>query len=925
MSIGGRVWGDDGEKDVYKGAVLACLEDARLRELLTRRPWVTDGHVAEAMCSPPYVHDVLGLGGRRRMDRLYGYFRRKGHPYRWAMPTPTLREFWDSQGFAHWWKWALAAVFAAVMAASSPAFRYVVAAGVLVLLGIPLLSFAHRVDRALPGAGPSASRRSAALVVLLAPVTFPLWFLERATELLWLRELRRNGLDEVVEKAVEDLLGDDLATLLLPSSHAGLSSPRQSSYFVGSRSAEELARKMDQLDGGTIAVSGPRGVGKTTLMEHALRKQDFAVFAHAPATYAPQDFLTSLFVSVCQGYITRAGYEAPAFVRLSYLHGAVRRVMRPLRRLARWLAYAGPAGVLVVLGLFATERSLESEHGDWLRRQFDSAWDRGSTFVGDVLAGRDPEAALAFVLAGMLIWKLRRQRHVLQVVTTPARFLWGLAIIAMFLGPFVSLIFDPDIRRHLTAVGYWPVILPFLGLFVWSQYENPRLGPQLRVGRWSLDRTRTFRPLTTVLAFASVALLAAVDETRPLVTDSENPLRIGVLILGVFFNALYDRPWGFLRPTPRLVVDCRNHLYRLQTVQSATAALTSGATQLLTLGTSHTTALTSVPPNYPALVGEFRALLADIAEDENAKGNRVVVAIDEVDRLGTDIQARAFLSEMKAILGVPHVHYLISVAEDVGAGFVRRGLPNRDVTDSSLDDVLHMRRCPLAESEAILKKRAPDIGEPYVLLAHALSGGLPRDLIRYGRRLLEIRLATERFELSDVALTLIIEELAETLAGFRTLLAKQQWTSDTQGVLASFRSLGAHLRVACPCPAPVDQLRGALKHFVAYEVAGLSLPDESRALMDEAAAYAYLSLTLLDIFGGPGFTQRRGEALRRSPDGDPDLLAEARQELAVSPYSARPLIDGIRRAWLLDPVSARGPHPTAVIPPPRHAACTGNH
>ncbi|MFI6439640.1 hypothetical protein [Streptomyces sp. NPDC050759] len=277
----------------------------------------------------------------------------------------------------------------------------------------------------------------------------------------------------------------------------------------------------------------------------------------------------------------------------------------------------------------------------------------------------------------------------------------------------------------------------------------------------------------------------------------------------------------------------------------------------------------------------------------------VVIAVDELDRLGTDVQALAFLGEIKAILGVPHVHYLVSVAEDVGAAFVRRGLPNRDVTDSSLDDVVHVRRCSLAESSEILRKRAPGIGEAYIVLAHALSGGIPRDLIRYGRRLLEIRLVTEQAELTDVAQALIIEEVAETLA--------------------------AHLRVACPCQEPMDQLRGALRHFVAYDVDGLGIPEESRRLIDEAAAYAYLSLTLLDVFGRPGFTQRRMEAARRSPDGNPDLLAEARQELAVSPYSTRPVIDGIRQAWRLEPVSTQGPRPAVMIPPPRGAACTAGH
>ncbi|UIX32263.1 hypothetical protein [Streptomyces sp. GQFP] len=36
-------------------------------------------------------------------------------------------------------------------------------------------------------------------------------------------------------------------------------------------------------------------------------------------------------------------------------------------------------------------------------------------------------------------------------------------------------------------------------------------------------------------------------------------------------------------------------------------------------------------------------------------------------------------------------------------------------------------------------------------------------------------------------------------------------------------------------------------------------------------------------------------------NGDPQRLAEARQELAVSPFSASILLDGIRAAWGLTP------------------------
>ncbi|MER5347841.1 hypothetical protein ABT030_47845 [Streptomyces mirabilis] len=67
---------------------------------------------------------------------------------------------------------------------------------------------------------------------------------------------------------------------------------------------------------------------------------------------------------------------------------------------------------------------------------------------------------------------------------------------------------------------------------------------------------------------------------------------------------------------------------------------------------------------------------------------------------------------------------------------------------------------------------------------------------------------------------------------------------------------------------------------------------------------AYFSLTLLEIFGAERLERRSQLAALHGPDGDPDRLAQARQELGISPYSARSLIDSIRKAWSLPLTSA---------------------
>jgi hypothetical protein len=116
---------------------------------------------------------------------------------------------------------------------------------------------------------------------------------------------------------------------------------------------------------------------------------------------------------------------------------------------------------------------------------------------------------------------------------------------------------------------------------------------------------------------------------------------------------------------------------------------------------------------------------------------------------------------------------LLSVAEDVGAAFVRRGLPTRDITDSSLEDVIHIEPRTLPDSTTLLQTRVVGFTEPFVALAHALSGGLPRDLIRYTRKIIEINHRIGQPELNVLANHLLTEELIQTLSGFRVLLGNR--------------------------------------------------------------------------------------------------------------------------------------------------------
>ena len=135
-----------------------------------------------------------------------------------------------------------------------------------------------------------------------------------------------------------------------------------------------------------------------------------------------------------------------------------------------------------------------------------------------------------------------------------------------------------------------------------------------------------------------------------------------------------------------------------------------------------------------------------------------------------------------------------------------------------------------------------------------------------------------------------------------------------------------------PCPCSEAEMLHALDQFAFYALAARTqaapgddsaasreLTSDARQLIDEASAYAYFSLTLLDIFSSEGLERRTQLAAAHGPEGDPERLADARQELGISPYSARPLIDTIRKAWSL-PLAPTTSSYTPSLPAgcPRH-------
>ena len=129
-----------------------------------------------------------------------------------------------------------------------------------------------------------------------------------------------------------------------------------------------------------------------------------------------------------------------------------------------------------------------------------------------------------------------------------------------------------------------PTLLLGLGVLLALGIET---GPRWTVGPIVLAG----RSICAWLLVGDLILAYRTPPVHAMVADSGNPLRLACLLLGLLlFRA---GRWTLPQPEPPLVRHCRNQLYRLQTVQTSSFAVTSGPPALVS---AHTSSLSTVPP-----------------------------------------------------------------------------------------------------------------------------------------------------------------------------------------------------------------------------------------------------------------------------------------------------------------------------------------
>jgi len=141
----------------------------------------------------------------------------------------------------------------------------------------------------------------------------------------------------------------------------------------------------------------------------------------------------------------------------------------------------------------------------------------------------------------------------------------------------------------------------------------------------------------------------------------------------------------------------------------------------------------------PELVERFRKFVLLLTDEKNSlqSYDRIIIAIDELDKLESDEKAEQFLNDIKSIFSIPKCIYLVSVSESAISNFERRGIAFRDAFDSTFDDIYYVDYLSVDDSIKLLNQRVTNLPLTFGYICHALSAGLPRDLIRVARSMLQ--------------------------------------------------------------------------------------------------------------------------------------------------------------------------------------------
>lgn len=542
---------------------------------------------------------------------------------------------------------------------------------------------------------------------------------------------QRAALDELYARPLDDV---DTSSLR-----------NEEDSFVCTDRLADLGRLIARMPGGSIGIAGSRGSGKSTAIvnvERLLPTQSdgdayrvFDVTVAAPVTYVPLDFLMHLHDEICRGWLEHEGFDSTRPAQAS-----------KHRRTVPGSLLLPVVVLLASVALVSVVRYVQEGPVDTTPRVAPlvamlavvalSAW-LGETMLRRVLASRLDEAEERGGVEGV---RRKEEYSGAERWQTPRRrsrlFVLVLSVWSILAG--TSLVLHaalPGFGDRALAASLL-LVVGFLAVPLWRAIQRDRLDEQ-RISQVVLGTPALAAFLAAGVSGAGLLLPADVFTTTvDLVVGCATAAAAACLLplSGAGNDTTPVVSTSGLTAVGMAWEDRRRMDFQRTQSQGQAVTLKVGASRFLPLGldSQHSASVSNaeVPLSVPTVTRMIRDLLTQISRENPEDTFKVVVGIDELDKIDEADSARTFLNEIKGIFRVPGTIFLVSMSEDAMAGFERRDLSFRSVFDSAFDEVVYLPQFLLPETRSVVDRRINDVPRTFVDLAHCLSAGLARDVIR---------------------------------------------------------------------------------------------------------------------------------------------------------------------------------------------------
>jgi hypothetical protein len=680
---------------------------------------------------------------------------------------------------------------------------------------------------------------------------------------------------QLVRAAINQRLQPSYNTAFEIRNPSGFSEVFDKRFTIPTPARERLEFMLKNMPGGSIGIAGSRGAGKTTLLrlfcgpkrviETLKDKPVLGILVSAPVAYEARDFILYLFSTICQNVIAVEGGsydfgDIPDTSAPSVSVGAP--FLHTLKRLSTVSIVTGIAATVLAILLSTVMVNLPS--GSPSSNASTAASVSTPSASGHTSGAPVPIESKSTAQAWIALLKIEPSEP------------FAAGIVLIVLGLVLAALFEPD---------WWPAFKrPFTILLI----DLPTWYRRLLSGARTSARGK--EPVPDQKPAADGSAGAAAGSKSPLQTLAERRLE------EIKFQQSYTTGWS---GTLKLPIGLEGGL---------NSAKTLAANQL----------------SLPEVVHSLTQFL-----EEGARKYQVIIGIDEMDKLAGDALAQQFLNDIKSIFGLEGCFYLISVSENAMSNFERRGLPFRDAFDSSFDDFVYVDYLNFGLAQKLLEQRLIGRPIPFFALSYCMSGGLARDLIRSFRYILEVNhkhpnsnsigfICREMVNTDLSAKTRAIRTSAQKVGAkpelnefVQHLYVLENDISDDELLIGSARKLlqlgtrwAAARRAARDEAAKIAQQAGQR---------GSADPDpdaknaEERMeqlteLAEELGSYIEFSVTMRQFFDN---NIQRQAFEQPATGGSIDALGKVRQILAISPGTARKLLEQFRKAnKLKEPVEA---------------------